>query len=46
VWLRFVGCSTTIQGKARRLAFAPDGDYFSKPNAEGIAAIIEEMMAE
>lgn len=36
----------TITAKAHRPAYATDGDYFSKPNAEDIAAIIEEMMAE
>lgn len=36
----------TIAAKAHRPAYATDGDYFSKPNAENIAAVIEEMMAE
>lgn len=36
----------TIAAKAHRPAYATDGDYFSKPNAEDIAAVIEEMMAE
>ncbi len=36
----------TITAKAHRPAYATDGDYFSKPNAEDIAAVIEEMMAE
>lgn len=36
----------TISAKAHRPAYATDGDYFSKPNAEEIAATIEEMMAE
>ncbi|WP_276134548.1 alpha-ketoacid dehydrogenase subunit alpha/beta [Polluticoccus soli] len=36
----------TISAQAHRPAYATDGDYFSKPNAEDIAAIIEEMMAE
>ncbi len=36
----------TIAAQAHRPAYATDGDYFSKPNAEDIAAIIEEMMAE
>jgi pyruvate/2-oxoglutarate/acetoin dehydrogenase E1 component/TPP-dependent pyruvate/acetoin dehydrogenase alpha subunit len=36
----------TISAKAHRPAYATDGDYFSKPNAEDIAAVIEEMMAE
>jgi pyruvate/2-oxoglutarate/acetoin dehydrogenase E1 component/TPP-dependent pyruvate/acetoin dehydrogenase alpha subunit len=36
----------TIAAKPHRPAYATDGDYFSKPNAEDIAAVIEEMMAE
>ncbi len=36
----------TISAKAHRPAYATDGDYFSKPNAEDIAGVIEEMMAE
>jgi pyruvate/2-oxoglutarate/acetoin dehydrogenase E1 component/TPP-dependent pyruvate/acetoin dehydrogenase alpha subunit len=36
----------TISAKAHRPAYATDGDYFSKPNAEDIAAVIREMMAE
>lgn len=36
----------TITAQAHRPAYATDGDYFSKPNAEDIAAIIEEMMNE
>ncbi len=36
----------TISAKAHRPAYATDGDYFSKPNAEDIAAVIEEMMRE
>src|SRR5690606_41884322 len=36
----------TISAQAHRPAYATDGDYFSKPNAEDIAAVIEEMMAE
>lgn len=36
----------TITSKEHRPAYATDGDYFSKPNAEMIAAVIEEMMAE
>lgn len=36
----------TISAQPHRPAYATDGDYFSKPNAEDIAAIIEEMMAE
>ena len=36
----------TISGQAHRHAYASDGDYFSKPNAENIAEVIEEMMRE
>lgn len=36
----------TLSAKAHRPAYATDGDYFSKPNAEDIAAAIEQMMAE
>jgi pyruvate/2-oxoglutarate/acetoin dehydrogenase E1 component/TPP-dependent pyruvate/acetoin dehydrogenase alpha subunit len=36
----------TIAAQAHRPAYATDGDYFSKPNAESIAAVIKEMMAE
>lgn len=36
----------TIAAQAHRPAYATDGDYFSKPNAEDIAEVIEEMMAE
>lgn len=36
----------TITAKAHRPAYATDGDYFSKPNAEDIATVIEQMMAE
>lgn len=36
----------TISAQAHRPAYATDGDYFSKPNAEDIAKVIEEMMAE
>jgi pyruvate/2-oxoglutarate/acetoin dehydrogenase E1 component/TPP-dependent pyruvate/acetoin dehydrogenase alpha subunit len=36
----------TISAQAHRPAYATDGDYFSKPNAEDIAAAIEEMMNE
>jgi len=36
----------TISAQAHRPAYATDGDYFSKPNAEDIAAVISEMMAE
>lgn len=36
----------TITAQAHRPAYATDGDYFSKPNAESIAAVIEDMMVE
>lgn len=36
----------TITAQAHRPAYATDGDYFSKPNAEDIAAVIDEMMKE
>jgi pyruvate/2-oxoglutarate/acetoin dehydrogenase E1 component/TPP-dependent pyruvate/acetoin dehydrogenase alpha subunit len=36
----------TITAQAHRPAYATDGDYFSKPNAEDIAAVIEAMMNE
>jgi pyruvate/2-oxoglutarate/acetoin dehydrogenase E1 component/TPP-dependent pyruvate/acetoin dehydrogenase alpha subunit len=36
----------TITAKAHRPAYGSDGDYFSKPNAEEIEAMIKEMMAE
>jgi pyruvate/2-oxoglutarate/acetoin dehydrogenase E1 component len=36
----------TISAKAHRPAYGSDGDYFSKPNAEEIEAVIKEMMAE
>jgi pyruvate/2-oxoglutarate/acetoin dehydrogenase E1 component/TPP-dependent pyruvate/acetoin dehydrogenase alpha subunit len=36
----------TICGKAHRPAYGSDGDYFSKPNAEEIEAVIKEMMKE
>jgi pyruvate/2-oxoglutarate/acetoin dehydrogenase E1 component len=36
----------TITGKAHRPAYGSDGDYFSKPNAEEIEAVIKEMMRE
>ncbi len=36
----------TITACAHRPAYATDGDYFSKPNAEDIAIVIEEMMKE
>jgi pyruvate/2-oxoglutarate/acetoin dehydrogenase E1 component len=36
----------TITAKAHRPAYGSDGDYFSKPNAEEIEAVIREMMME
>jgi len=36
----------TITANAHRPAYATDGDYFSKPNAEDIALIIGQMMNE
>ena len=36
----------TLSAKAHRPAYATDGDYFSKPNAEEIADVVMEMMAE
>lgn len=36
----------TITAKDHRPAYASDGDYFSKPNAEDIIDVICEMMAE
>ena len=36
----------TISANAHRPAYSTDGDYFSKPNAESIAKVIEQMMAE
>jgi pyruvate/2-oxoglutarate/acetoin dehydrogenase E1 component len=36
----------TITAEPHRPAYGSDGDYFSKPNAEQIEAVIKEMMAE
>lgn len=36
----------TISAQNHRPAYATDGDYFSKPNAEDIAAAIEEIVSE
>ncbi len=36
----------TITAKAHRPAYGSDGDYFSKPNAEEIEAVIKKMMQE
>jgi pyruvate/2-oxoglutarate/acetoin dehydrogenase E1 component/TPP-dependent pyruvate/acetoin dehydrogenase alpha subunit len=36
----------TITAKAHRPSYGSDGDYFSKPNAEDIVAVISEMIKE
>jgi pyruvate/2-oxoglutarate/acetoin dehydrogenase E1 component len=36
----------TITAQAHRPAYASDGDYFSKPNAEDIIDVVREMVAE
>ena len=36
----------TITGKAHRPSYGSDGDYFSKPNAEDVVAVVKEMMSE
>ncbi len=36
----------TITGKEHRPAYASDGDYFSKPNPEGVFDIVYKMMSE
>ena len=36
----------TITAKANRPPYGSDGDYFSKPNAEEIEAVVKQMMAE
>ncbi|MBK7562395.1 MAG: transketolase [Chitinophagaceae bacterium] len=36
----------TITSKAHRPAYGSDGDYFCKPNAEEIEAVVKQMMAE
>ncbi|MBS1630645.1 MAG: transketolase [Bacteroidetes bacterium] len=36
----------TLSSKAHRPAYATDGDYFSKPNAEELATLVFEIMAE
>jgi pyruvate/2-oxoglutarate/acetoin dehydrogenase E1 component/TPP-dependent pyruvate/acetoin dehydrogenase alpha subunit len=36
----------TLAAKPHRPAYGTDGDYFSKPNAEDIAAVVKQMMAE
>lgn len=36
----------TVTAKDHRPAYGSDGDYFSKPNAEEVAAVLTEMMQE
>lgn len=36
----------TLTGKEHRPAYGSDGDYFSKPNAEDVIEVIQEMMGE
>lgn len=36
----------TITAQAHRPGYGSDGDYFSKPNAETVIAVIQEMMQE
>jgi pyruvate/2-oxoglutarate/acetoin dehydrogenase E1 component/TPP-dependent pyruvate/acetoin dehydrogenase alpha subunit len=36
----------TLTGKEHRPSYGSDGDYFSKPNAEEIEAIVKKMMKE
>ncbi|HEX2536025.1 MAG TPA: thiamine pyrophosphate-dependent enzyme [Chitinophagaceae bacterium] len=36
----------TLTARAHRPAYGSDGDYFSKPNAEDIEAVVRQMMAE
>ncbi|HVZ24404.1 MAG TPA: hypothetical protein VG842_00010, partial [Sediminibacterium sp.] len=36
----------TITAQAHRPAYGSDGDYFSKPNAEQVIAVIRAMMQE
>ncbi len=36
----------TITAQAHRPSYGSDGDYFSKPNAEDVMAVIKEMMRE
>jgi pyruvate/2-oxoglutarate/acetoin dehydrogenase E1 component/TPP-dependent pyruvate/acetoin dehydrogenase alpha subunit len=36
----------TITGKEHRPGYGSDGDYFSNPNAEEIATVLQEMMKE
>jgi pyruvate/2-oxoglutarate/acetoin dehydrogenase E1 component len=44
---RFLDVSPrTISAQAHRPSYGTDGDYFSKPNAEDIIRVAQEMMAE
>jgi len=36
----------TLTAKAHRPSYGSDGDYFSKPNAEDVVAVIKDMMQE
>jgi pyruvate/2-oxoglutarate/acetoin dehydrogenase E1 component/TPP-dependent pyruvate/acetoin dehydrogenase alpha subunit len=36
----------TITAQPHRASYGSDGDYFSKPNAEDVVEVIQEMMAE
>jgi pyruvate/2-oxoglutarate/acetoin dehydrogenase E1 component/TPP-dependent pyruvate/acetoin dehydrogenase alpha subunit len=36
----------TLSAKAHRPSYGSDGDYFSKPNAEEVMAVVREMMQE
>jgi pyruvate/2-oxoglutarate/acetoin dehydrogenase E1 component len=36
----------TLSAKEHRPPYGSDGDYFSKPNADEIEAVIKQMMAE
>jgi hypothetical protein len=36
----------TLTAQAHRPGYGSDGDYFSKPNAEQIIAVVKAMMAE
>ena len=36
----------TLTGMPHRAAYGSDGDYFSKPNAEDIVEVVQQMMAE
>ncbi len=36
----------TITGQSHRASYGSDGDYFSKPNAEEIINVVQEMMRE